>query len=441
MKSFFAVKIGRTDCANLITAFLYLFIYRYIHTSFLVPVWGYFGYYNNTYTFYEVSVTNLIALFPILFYSVKKVASNFISVMIYSLVYLPTVITIQYHFTDYLSVIGYQFAYMCAMILFFLVDKFSNKKVVNKTNTISLNFWLFSGVALALFVLFHYGPGALKLVSFEEVYDLRNENYELKGNSFMIGYFVLWIGRVFLPLYMAIGLVYKKRSFIIIAVLMALLIYMAIGAKTTISAPVFACGIFLCLKYIGFRFFLPFIVVTFLGVMIWYEIAKVMGCADTTIIFPISALLLMRTLGISGLLGASYIDFFRTAEHTYYSHIGVVNYITGAYPFGHDALGKAVWSAYKGFDIEESMNANANFLVTDGVVAAGIYGVIFISIVFFFFLKYLNKVSARHNPDFVFIILLGVVSALLNVSLFTTLISCGFFLILILFRYSTIKYK
>ena len=126
MKSFFAVKIGRTDCANLITAFLYLFIYRYIHTSFLVPVWGYFGYYNNTYTVYEVSVTNLIALFPILFYSVKKVASNFISVMIYALVYLPTVITILYHFTDYLSVIGYQFAYMCAMILFFLVDKFSN---------------------------------------------------------------------------------------------------------------------------------------------------------------------------------------------------------------------------------------------------------------------------------------------------------------------------
>lgn len=79
------------------------------------------------------------------------------------------------------------------------------------------------------------------------------------------------------------------------------------------------------------------------------------------------------------------------------------------------------------------MNANANFLVTDGVAAAGIYGVFIIAIIFYYLLKYLNKVSARHDMDFVFIVLLGVISALLNVSLFTTLISCGLFLILIFF--------
>ena len=75
-----------------------------------------------------------------------------------------------------------------------------------------------------------------------------------------------------------------------------------------------------------------------------------------------------------------------------YSHIGIVNYITGAYPFGKDALGKAVWSGYKGFSIEESMNANANFLVTDGVAAAGIYGVFIIAIIFYYLLKYLSLI-------------------------------------------------
>lgn len=441
MRNLFSKKIGRTDFVNFITAALYIFIYRYIHTEFLVPVWGYFGYYNHTCTLYEIPLTDLIVLFPIFFYSVKKVASNFISIMIYALVYLPTVITIQYYFIDYMAVIGYQLAFMFAMILFFKADKYVNKKKFRRTNVIPIKWWLITGIVLALFVLVYYGPSSLRLVSFADVYDLREENHEVKGNFPLIGYFILWISRVFLLLYMAIGLVYKKKMFILIAISMALLIYMATGAKTTISAPIFAIGIFFCLKHIGFRYLFAFIVMAFLGVRVWYDIAKAMGCEESTIIFPLSALLLMRTLGISGLLGASYIDFFRTAQHTYYSHIGIVNYITGAYPFGKDALGKAVWSGYKGFSIEESMNANANFLVTDGVAAAGIYGVFIIAIIFYYLLKYLNKVSARHDMDFVFIVLLGVISALLNVSLFTTLISCGLFLILIFFRYSTIKYE
>ena len=41
MRNLFSKKIGRTDFVNFITAALYIFIYRYIHTEFLVPVWGY----------------------------------------------------------------------------------------------------------------------------------------------------------------------------------------------------------------------------------------------------------------------------------------------------------------------------------------------------------------------------------------------------------------
>lgn len=161
----------------------------------------------------------------------------------------------------------------------------------------------------------------------------------------------------------------------------------------------------------------------------------------SSVFFVISAILLMRSLGISALLNTVYIDFFETTKlHTYYTHINVVNSIFGGYPFGEDALGKAVWGGYSGENADDAMNANANFLATDGVAAMGIWGVLLVSILFYFLLKYLNKVSKGHNTDFVFILCLGSILSLLNVSLFTTLLSCGLILIIICLKYSTIRY-
>ena len=40
-------RIFRTDYVSLVTAILYVFIFRFIYTDYLVPLWGYFGYYNN----------------------------------------------------------------------------------------------------------------------------------------------------------------------------------------------------------------------------------------------------------------------------------------------------------------------------------------------------------------------------------------------------------
>ena len=108
---------------------------------------------------------------------------------------------------------------MFAMILFFKADKYINKKKFRRTNVIPIKWWLITGIVLALFVLVYYGPSSLRLVSFADVYDLREENHEVKGNFPLIGYFILWISRVFLLLYMAIGLVYKKKMFILIAIL------------------------------------------------------------------------------------------------------------------------------------------------------------------------------------------------------------------------------
>ena len=49
-------------------------------------------------------------------------------------------------------------------------------------------------------------------------------------------------------------------------------------------------------------------------------------------------------------------------------------------------MGKAVWGGYSGENSDDAMNANANFLATDGVAAMGIWGVLLVSILFYFLL-------------------------------------------------------
>ena len=422
---------------NLLTAVIYVFLYRYIHIHYLVYYFSYFGYYDNTNTSYELILTDAIAIFPIFFYSGKEKASNFISILIYILIYIPTVITIQYYFVDYWEMIPYQLTFMFASILFFISEKFTfgKKELIEKRN-ISVKFWLIIGFLFACYVFFSYGFSSLRIVALDQVYDVRDDNKFVVDGNQILGYIVLWLTYYFIPLYFAIGLEMNKRKMIIAAIFFALLIYASSGSKAAISFPLFTVGLYFILRYIGFRYLFQVIVALFAVVMI---VTQLYG-DQSKIVFVLSALLLMRTLSIAGVLGASYIDFFASHPYTYYSHIAIINKITGTYPYD-TALGKAVWAGLTNGNEDTAMNANANFLVTDGIAAGGMFGVILISIVFFFLLIYLNKISMRHNQSFVFMLLLGSILSFLNVSLFTTILSCGLFFIIIFFKESTIGIK
>ena len=365
-------RIFRTDYVSLVTAILYVFIFRFIYTDYLVPLWGYFGYYNNNSDGIRIITSNIFAVLPILCYSNKKVISNLISILIYILVYLPTIIMIQYYFVDFQLAIKYQLVFLLGMTLFFLSDIDSGKVVILKKNYIPIKFYLWVGIIMLLFVVIYYGS-SLRLVSFSKIYELRVDNYGAKLSRFpLIGYFILWISNFFRPLFLSIGLVYKKKEFVLIGVLMAILIYMATATKGTLFSPLFAFGLYWCLKYIGFKYLFPLIVFFFLLVVSLFKLTEHSESSISSVFFVISAILLMRSLGISALLNTVYIDFFETTKlHTYYTHINVVNSIFGGYPFGEDALGKAVWGGYSGENADDAMNANANFLATDGVAAMG----------------------------------------------------------------------
>jgi hypothetical protein len=138
----------------------------------------------------------------------------------------------------------------------------------------------------------------------------------------------------------------------------------------------------------------------------------------------------VRFLLISGINAVNYIDFFSQHEMTYYSHINVVNYFSQAYPYGNLQIGQVIGEYY--YDMADA-NFNANFFLTDGVAAAGIFGVVIIGIMAGILLALINILVSKHDYRFILMPFSIIAVLLMNISIFTTLFSGGLlFLILYL---------
>lgn len=426
----------KVNYINYITAFLYIILYRCIYTFYLVPTWGYMGYRVNIVNDSRILITDIITFLPILFYQSRKKVSDYISIILYIFVYVPSIISLQLYYLNYTSIISYQVVFMLSMVLFFVSgrNRYSQHTYKTKNNMIALKYHLIAGIIIVSIVVFSYGSH-LRFVSFYDVYSLRSDNQSISTNNPLLGYLELWTANYFSPLFTTIGLYKRKIGLTIIGISMGCIIYAATGLKSSIMTPIitiFFYYIFSNIKNMHMKYFFPTII---LGFLFLYILSK---SVSNDILYIATSVIFMRTIGIAGLLTPAYIEVFNHNPYTYYSHVGLVNLITKMYPY-KESLGIAVWSKYSGESPDNSMNANANFLLTDGVAAAGITGIILISILFYFLLVYLNKLSNRHNINVVFALLTGSLFSLTNVSLFTTLLSSGLLLCICLLRYTTFE--
>lgn len=423
---------GRVLAVSIVSTIVYIILFRVIYTEYLYPLFGYIGYKYAVSTEYEEILTNVLAFIPILFYRARKVPSDLIAILTFILIHIPTVITLQYHFKDYNAVIVYQVAFTFAQTLFFLAswNKLGEERCEKYTDCISIHYFIILGV-LVLAVLIVFFGDRLRFVSFSDIYSLRSENDKLTRGHGFINYFLMWAADFFSPFFIAYGCMKKKLWAQAIGFLCSLVVYMASGSKSAILMPIAVYGIYYLMAYKRMKSIkLLFPIITF-GVLILFLLSLYI---DNKLFYFIGTVLFMRTLGVAGWLASGYITVFNSYPFTYYSHIGIVNYFTGMYPFHNPSLGNAVWTIYRGRGVHT--NANANFLLTDGFAALGIPGIFLIAVLFYIILVYVNRLSNNHEMPFVMATLTGTVMAVTNVSLFTTILSCGFFLCLLLLRFS-----
>ena len=415
---------------NILTAIIYIILFRRVYVDCLYGVFDYYGFKLENTSFGDEVITNILSFLPILLYRPNnKKASDFVAIMIYVMIYVPSLVSLQYYYTDYSFAIKYQLVYLVGMCLFFLVSRNrSSMYVVRSSVYVHPKIIVVFSVIIALATLIVF-RGNIKLVSFEDVYGLRETGSEIADSIPLFGYFYQWMSTVFSPVLIGYGCYIKNKKLIIGGFALSLLFYMTCGMKSTLFIPILSYVLYKSLDKDENNIVKVFPWLTLgLAIPYFFYLSFQSRLAEVIV-----GLILMRTYGIAAYMTPIYIDVFQQYPYTYYSHITIVDAIFGMYPFATHALGMEVNQAYG--TVDQGANMNANFMVTDGIAAGGLLGVIIISVLFYFFLIILNRLTNRFEYCFVVSIMTGAVISLTNNSLFTTLLTCGLLVVLLIYKY------
>ncbi len=261
-------------------------------------------------------------------------------------------------------------------------------------------------------------------MSFADIYEVRDASIDLGGT--LSTYPLMWLYGAIDPLLLGYGLFYKRPWIFVIGALGQVLVYSCFGTKASLLSVVFVLGIYSLLKFRKFPFALNFtwsIVVLF--AVLCLSLLNSEG-EPNALLFGMLFLVFFRSFGLAGLLTGQYHYFIQRNPLTYYSHIKGVSYLIH-YPFQYP-LGTQV-GYYFYFPL---VDTTAHFWATDGLAALGLPGIIVASIFCVFVFWLIDSVAQKHDPMFAALAIFYATYSLANLSLFTTLLSGGLALLILL---------
>lgn len=421
--------LGKSKLINLLYASIYIILFTHVWRTYCVPIWSSFNYRDVPHDLSYEIFGFFIALFPIIFYKGILNVSSWISLILYYFGYVPIVLGLLFNFPENNSVgvVWYWIVLFIAMSAFFLADR-SSYKIKKTRKSLSINvIWWFSLITFIL--MFVTYRGNMRIVNFREIYDLREQNSQIGGG--FLNYLNAWSATFTFPFVFCYGLLKRNKKFIIIGILLFVFLYSIFGLKTHLLAPLILILFFIFFKWqdnSGINLIPPFTLgISTLSIILLFNL-------DNPTVYLLAAVFLMRTLTISGCLFAGYyVPYFHNHPNTYFTHVNIIDYFTGANPYHGQEIGKVV--------SEGGMNANAIFWAMDGVTAMGVAGVAIISLIFLIFLIFLNAFVTSHNKAFVCTMMILPTIALLNVSFFTFILSEGVLLLILTLLFVEIPFE
>lgn len=420
-------SIVHSALANLMLALVYAGVYILCYVYFLNHWFDYAGYtlYAHDGVFLAWSVA--VSVGPILCYRGMRGISSVLAVFVFVLLYIPIILTFSLGSDRPVpELLGLQLVFAGSMCMLFLADLILIRSPFDFRGRTDLMPWVLAlTVAATAYVAFVY-RGNLRFVSFgEAVYEQRAANNEL-GAGLATRYLSSWLNTVLIPLALAYGLVERRIRFFAVGSASCVIIYMATAAKATLLLPVIYAALFVLLGRGRLNRMYPL----FVGALSLFLCVLLASTGTTdSLMFLISSILMMRTIGNGGQLTMAYYDFFATHPRTEYSHINLVRAAGASYPYGNLSIGEAVGHHFFG----PETNANANFWATDGIAASGLAGVALITVVCALLFVVLNSVTRGYDRLFVVLCFLPFVLFFLNTSLFSSVWSGGAFFLIIFF--------
>lgn len=411
---------------QLLCGILYAISYNYIYKEYMFPVWGYMGAEYLEMSNLQFGLYVMCAAVPLYFYQGFRTLASGISLVEYVLVFVPILLAVQT--TKCMRSLEGEVLFVELLVAQIVIFKTDQKVLLKslwttkKRNPIAIVEII---TILLILVLIVEQGGRIHFVNFfqdsSKMYELRVVNSD--SRSVFSGYLLNWVNRGFLPFLMVVYLIQKNKIKILLSVIGFVVMYMLDMQKITLIMPFVMIFFYKILKgnwisrYFQFIFILLFTALPILSI----------SNLDNTICYTITAILVMRTQCVAGWLSSIYFNFFQSTGHpfTYYGHINIVNWLTGVYPYGNKPLGVAV--------AEGSMNANANFLLTDGYAAFGILGIAIAVCVFILVKSILNGICTKYDSKLCFIAFFPAISAMMNASIFSAILTNGMLLLFILF--------
>jgi hypothetical protein len=315
------------------------------------------------------------------------------------------------------------------MIIMFLTDGMALYKKWVVESKRKIPFSVVPVVTVFLFViLLIFNSSQLHFVNFFVDASLMYEYREMANIKLV--YVLCWLRAVFLPLLMLYYLNRKDYIKYALSFVGFVLLFMLDQQKMTIIFPFAITGIFFAINYYHNKFYSMFHFFV-IGIFILIPLLLV-KYQDNPISSVFALIFIVRIQCIAGKQMEKYLDFFDIQDHplTYYTHINIINQITGLYPYDM-SIGEVI--------NDGESNSNATFFLMDGVAAAGLAGCLLIGIVFWIVKSLLNSLSYIYSVPLLTALFLFPLQSLMNVSLFTSLLSHGVILLFLILLFVDIS--
>jgi len=260
------------------------------------------------------------------------------------------------------------------------------------------------------------GAASWLSVDFADVYETRE--YWTSVSLPLLGYFVPWQANVINPALLAVGLHRKSLPMIAVALLLQLLLFGMTGHKSFALAMVLVVAIYWVHRR---RWSLwSILLVAGIGIVVAYLIYLLSGDHLVPSIF------VRRLFFVPARNHAIYYDFFSASTHP---HILLSNSILAPfanYPYAMSVTRVISW-AYWGRDFSPNVG-----YMGDAYAQLGGFGMILFSLILAVILRLADSVAGRREIALVAALVSVPAMALVNSALFTTLLTHGLLLVLVL---------
>ncbi|MCO8058837.1 O-antigen polysaccharide polymerase Wzy [Acinetobacter towneri] len=348
--------------------------------------------------------------------------SNIIIYTIYILVIIPTLtLTLglredslkEYGIGLFCLVIGYIFL---SFVTFLNVNKNPSSYSFPSINVkyFFLFFWFF-----CFFGLLFLFKDVINFVGLDNIYEQRAAG---KSRNLFEGYMQSYFPNVICAALMAYGLYEKKFSYIFISGIGYVLMFGINAQRTVFLMPLILSLLYFYLKNNNYNkaTLIKFNLCLSLILLILALIPN--GFLRDFLGFYLAT----RVIATPGIMFSLYHDVFSQTSYTYWAHVKGVNLIVDKpYIFSNDSDWPQLGYIVAKYKLGIISNSNANIFAADGVAAAGGIGIILISIIFAFYLYFLDFFSKNIDPRFKVLVAFPIGLALTNGSLATVLLTFG----------------